>query len=329
MPVKIVRRHGSPNWYLRGSVRGTPVDESTGVADRRRALEIRAKRETELLDASVFGRRAVSTFLQAAVAYLESGGERRFMKPLLDYFGTTRLAVIDQAAIDAAARKLYPGRKPSTVNRQLYTPVSAVLRYAARSKLCDLHELARPRQPEGVVRWLRHDEAEALLAAYADHVRPIGVFMLFTGVRRGEALALDWRDVDLPRCEVMIRDTKNGEPRAVPLYSRAVAALANLPGERTGAVFRTADGQPYLTSFKTAHNAACRRVGIEAFRIHDWRHTWATWHYAANHDLAGLKKLGGWKSDRMVLRYAHANVDALAASIENMGKKREAIRRTA
>ncbi len=38
------------------------------------------------------------------------------------------------------------------------------------------------------------------------------------------------------------------------------------------------------------------------------RHTWATWHYAANRDLVALMELGGWKSERMVLRYAHMNV---------------------
>jgi integrase len=48
---------------------------------------------------------------------------------------------------------------------------------------------------------------------------------------------------------------------------------------------------------------------------HDCRHTWATWHYAAKRDLIALMKLGGWKSEKMVLRYTHVNVSHIAESI--------------
>jgi integrase len=48
---------------------------------------------------------------------------------------------------------------------------------------------------------------------------------------------------------------------------------------------------------------------------HDCRHTWATWHYAANRDIIALMKLGGWKWGKMVLRYAHVNVSHLAGSM--------------
>jgi integrase len=50
------------------------------------------------------------------------------------------------------------------------------------------------------------------------------------------------------------------------------------------------------------------RAAIENFHPHDCRHTWATWHYRANHDLGSLQKLGGWKTLSMVMRYAHTNV---------------------
>jgi integrase len=67
---------------------------------------------------------------------------------------------------------------------------------------------------------------------------------------------------------------------------------------------------------KTAFYGACRRAEIDDFSPHDCRHTWATWHYAANRDIIALMKLGGWKSEKMVLRYAHVNVSHLAGSID-------------
>src|SRR5439155_7740236 len=115
------------HWIIRGTVRGIRIEESTRVSDRRRAEEIRAKREAELIAQSVYGRRAVATFAEAALSYLKQGGSRRFIEPIIQHFGTTSLAAIDQDALDRAAIKLYPHVAASTRNRQFYTPASAVL----------------------------------------------------------------------------------------------------------------------------------------------------------------------------------------------------------
>jgi integrase len=320
MPIKVVRRHNSPHWYLRGTVRGISVDESTGVTDRKAAETIRANREWEILQASVFGRKAVATFLEATVSYVESGGERRFVKRLLDHFGTTPLAKVDQAALDRAARLLYPASKPATINRQVYTPASAILKHAATRGLCDHWQVDRPAQSPGRVRWITPEEADRLIAAASPHLRVLVIFLLYTGARLSEALYIEWQNVDLGRSEVQFVDTKNGEARGVPLHPRVAIALSRL-GHREGAVFRRPDGLPYSArgngggQIKTGFDGACRRARIADFSPHDCRHTWATWHYAANRDLISLMKLGGWKSERMVLRYAHVNVEQLAGSI--------------
>lgn len=321
MPLKLKRRHGSPNFYIRGTVRGVSVDESTGLADEAAAEAFRAKREWEIISGQITGRRATATFLEAAVSYMETGRESRFIDPLLGHFGTRSLDTIDLAAIEDAARKLYPGRSAATHNRQVFTPVSAIIRHAAARGRAELRLIKRPRQPKGRVRWLRPDDAERLIAACADHLRPLVVFLFYTGARMGEALSLEWQDVDLGRAHANLLDTKNGEDRGIPLAPRVVAELANMRGDRTGRVFRTDLGRPYAERdgggghIKTAFRGACRRAGIENFTPHDCRHTWATWYYAEHRDLIGLKRLGGWKSERMVLRYAHINVADLAGSV--------------
>src|SRR5579864_861037 len=121
MPLKLEKRDGSPYYYLRGTLRGIRVRESTGTDDKAAAEEIKAKREWEILQSSVFGVKTGGTFLAGVASYLENGGEPRFLQPLIDHFGSTPLAKIDQAAADAAAKALYPGRAPATLNRQLYT----------------------------------------------------------------------------------------------------------------------------------------------------------------------------------------------------------------
>lgn len=319
--LKLVRRHGGKHWYIRGTLRGIAVDESTRTDDKKAAEMIRAQREWELLQSSVFGRKAVATFLEATVSYLKAGGEARYAKRLAEYFGTTPLAKIDQGAIDQAARVLCPDAAPSTINRQIHTPISAIRKHAARRGWCEWSQIERPSQPPARVRWITPAEADRLILKCSEHLRPLVTFFFYTGARVSEALRLDWRDVDLARRHVQFLDTKNGEARGVPLHERVVAVLDKLK-HREGHVFRRPDGRPYSEKedgggqIKTAFRGACRRAGIPNFSPHDCRHTWATWHYAANRDLVGLMKLGGWKSERMVLRYAHVNVEHLADSID-------------
>ena len=243
--LKLVKRPKSPNWIMRGTVRGQSIEETTGVADKKIAEEIRVKREGELMTESIWGKAKTVTFAHAALDYLEhGGGEGRFLGPLTEHFNTTLLRDINQHAIDLAAVKLYPKAGPATRNRQVYTPLSAILRHAARKGWCELPLLARPKQPKGVIRWIKPGEAERLIEACAPHLKPLVVFLLYTGARAGEAVWLDWANVNLDKAQVTFVKTKNGEPRSVPLHPRVVQVIALLK-HREGEVFRTPSGEPY------------------------------------------------------------------------------------
>jgi integrase len=330
VPLKLVKRPKSPYWIMRGTVRGVRVEESTGTPDKRAAEEIRAKRAAEILTESIYGRAATMTFASAALSFLEEGRTRRFVGLLLDHFGTTPLRHIGQDAIDSAASKLYPKASNATKNRQVYTPVSAILQHAARKGWCPRPVFARPKTTKVAVRWLKREEAERLIEAVGGHLRPLVVFLLYTGARAGEALWLDWDNVDLDRRHVTFPKTKNGEARGVPLHTRVVAELRGLP-HRTGGVFRAPNGEAYArlrpdddsdtsagSRIKTAFRGACLRAGIADFTPHGCRHTWATWHYQENRNLAALQALGGWKTLSMVMRYAHTNVEEHAHTIDRL-----------
>lgn len=331
MPLKLVRRPRSPYWYIRGSIRGLSVDESTGLSNRADAEDQLALRAAEITKRSIHGDSATRTFAEAALSYMEAGGERTHLAPLIKHLGKRALGKIGQAEIDEAGKKLKPGAGPATLNRHIYTPAAAVLHHAARKKWCDKPVIARPKQPKGRVRWISYDEAEKLISSASPHICPLVIFLLCTSARLSEALYLEWRDVDLSAAQVVFHDTKNGDSRGVPLHPRAVAALANLPWDRDGNVFRRPAGKikqagrvwlPYEDrggkgggQIKTGWAGMLRRAGQDDFTPHDCRHTWATWHYRENRDLAQLMELGGWKTADMVLRYAHVNTSHLAGSI--------------
>jgi hypothetical protein len=176
MPLKLVKRPKSPNWIMRGTVRGIRVEESTGVSDKRIAEEIRVKREAEILAESIHGRSATATFAQAALSYLENGGSRRFSALVIGHFGTTPLVRINQDALDGGAKKLFPNAAPSTRNRQFHSVAAAILNHAARRGWCPKPIIERPEQPAGRIRWLKIEEANRLIDACNDHLRVFGSF---------------------------------------------------------------------------------------------------------------------------------------------------------
>ena len=103
MPIRVYDRPGRDALYLRGTIRGQHVFESTGTSDPAVAEEIRIKREAEILHRSVHGAEATARFAEAAMRYMEAGGERRYLGPLIQYFGKMKLVAINQDSIEQRA----------------------------------------------------------------------------------------------------------------------------------------------------------------------------------------------------------------------------------
>ena len=234
MPLELDRRPKSPYWIIRGTLRGIRVEESTGTSDRRVAEEIRAKREAEILAQSIYGRRATATFAEAALSYLEA----RWIEAV---HGAGHSAISAPRPRPDRPGRARPGRKEALPERLAIDTQSAVLRHRVGNPAPCRQSAAgarrrsfeRPSTPPGRIRWLTIDEADRLIAACSDHLRPLVIFMLYTGARTGEALWLDWRDVDLdPRPCPVSEDQERRCPRRAAARPRVVAALANLTGTR-------------------------------------------------------------------------------------------------
>jgi integrase len=327
--LKLKERHGSPYWYLRGTVRGISVDESTGIAvsNIKSANEYRIKREAEVLEESIHGKRVTATFAQAALSYLEKGGRQTHrLADIIKHFGTTKLSMIGQAEIDDGAIAVFPTMQNSSRRTFYYARVSAILKHAHKRGMCDEIHFDWPPLGNGVIRWLTKEEANRFIDE-GRHIKPLLIFLFYTGARISEAMNLQLQDLDLERRHVQFIDTKNGTDRGVPLHPRVVEALREMLSVHRpngGDVFRRLDGTEYdhdskpSDRIRNVFKEACKRAKITKFRIHDTRHTWATWHYQMNRDLGALQKLGGWKTLAMVMRYAHTNVDELSNTIDRL-----------
>ncbi|HFD78883.1 MAG TPA: site-specific integrase [Gammaproteobacteria bacterium] len=229
------------------------------------------------------------------------------------YLGEQMLDEIDIDLIDEIVEaKLDEGVADPTVNRYL-SLIRAILRRAARRwRWLDHVPMIELLPEKERVRWLTREEAERLCQALPVHYALPARFALATGLRQSNVLQLCWNQVDLERQCAWIHagQSKTKAAIAVALNADAMAVLEACRGQHADRVF-TRDGQPFNNVWHRTWAKALAEAGIEDFRWHDMRHTWASWHVMAGTPLHELMELGGWKTYRMVLRYAHLSADHL------------------
>src|SRR5882672_4502982 len=138
-------------------------------------------------------------------------------------------------------------------------------------------------------------------------------FSLATCLRKANVTGLLWTQVDLERRLAWIHpdQAKARKAIAVPLNAEAVITIRGQVGKHPTHVF-SYKGKPITQVNTKAWHAALKRAGIEHFRWHDLRHTWASWHVQNGTPLYALQELGGWESSEMVRRYAHYSAEHLA-----------------
>jgi hypothetical protein len=328
MPIKLIppRKGKTPYYAGRGTYLGIYVDRSTKASKRALAKKAIEKWEREI-ERGEFAQPGEPTFASAAAAYMKAGGERRFITKLLEHFRDTPLSQINQTTVEGAALALYPGASPATRNRQVFTPVGAVLHHGGVRL-----NLRRPRWANGNSQtgWLWPEQAEAIFEEAEklnNDFAALLIVLCYTGMRLSEALNLAWDNVRLRDGYAYIPDTKNDEPRAVFLPPIVVAALANKTGG--GRVFHfTKSGHLYSLLRAASFRANINLPERSAFHI--FRHTYATWmrRYAGLDD-KGLLSIGAWKDAKSVHRYAHAVVTEEARRAELLPTpKKDLLRKT-
>jgi integrase len=328
MPLAVVRRKQTGKLYISGTIAGQRVFRRAQSDRLAAAREEAALAEAQLLRTAWHGERSgVRSFDEALVSYLEAqtrrDGERaRLTRIRNEIGGDCQLADINQDTAVRLRRLLKPGAADATFQREILTPLNAVLRYAADMGWCDQPRFRRPKAAQGRTLFMTPDEVERLLAHAAPHLQPLLTFLVGTGARMSEALELEWKDVDLKGHRCTLWRTKNGKARTVELPSRVELSLAAL-FHRDGAVFRKADNTPWVGrdrgfggQIKTAWAGALRRAGLDPnLTPHDCRHTFATWHWALQRDIVALCAAGGWSSLTLVQRYTHLMKEGCEASI--------------
>jgi integrase len=154
------------------------------------------------------------------------------------------------------------------------------------------------------LRFLNEDEIQELLDACPDYLRRIVRYAILTGMRRGEILSLKWDQVR--NGFIYLQKTKTSEPRQIPIgddLDRLFKEIRRDQHLTSEFVFTYMDEpvQETKRSFKTA----LKRAGIQDFKFHDLRHTFASQLLLHGGSLKDVQELLGHKTMTMTLSYAH------------------------
>jgi integrase len=172
----------------------------------------------------------------------------------------------------------------------------------------------------------RHKPAlPARAAEFVDHVRPLVLLALNTGLRRGELFSLRWADINLTNNILTVRAAaaKSGDSRRVPLNTEAAGALESWRKQSTekegAALVFPGEGGARLTNVNKAWATVCKLAKLTDFRFHDCRHHFASRLVQKGVDLNTVRELLGHADIAMTLRYGHLAPDNLAAAVAKLG----------
>jgi integrase len=315
------------NWYIDFYANGRRVRQKIGPSKKlaesvlnkqktavveRRYLDIRKKSKVKF-------ETLVEIYLNYAKANKRSWDrDRRSLKCLSTCFGGKYIYEISPYQIENYKIERLKALSPASVNRELAC-LKHMFNKAIEWGILETNPARRVRllrENNQRLRYLTEEEIQNLYECCADHLRPVIVTALFTGMRKNEILKLKWEDIDFKQKIIFIRNSKNNESREIPISDQLMVALRN-QRFKSPYIFARQDGKPFIC-IKTVFQNAVKRAGIKDFRFHDLRHTFASHLIMSGVDLMTVKDLLGHKTINMTLRYAHLSPDHKRQAVNSL-----------
>lgn len=319
-----IYRRGKTYWIDISAPDGSRVRQSAKTQEKNKAQQLHDKLKHELWQVSHLEKRPERYFDELMVLALrdadgQSGYENKqiYARYFIDYFSGKELSKISGERItDAIPTHCHRTRKPlsnATKNRYRSFVMRAFSLAYKNGWIDKVPYVPLLREPKVRVRWIEKHQARVLIDNLShDWMKAVCSFALMTGARMSEILTMKWESINLVgRVAVVTADNaKSGRARALPLNDETIALLNKLP--RVGDFPFTANGDFTPTINRNDFANALRKSGIEDFRFHDLRHTWASWHVQNGTPLMALKEMGGWEKLEMVNKYAHLSGEHLS-----------------
>lgn len=315
-------KRGKTYWFTM-THDGQRIRESLGTDNERLAKKAYAKMVVDIVEGRYFETAIAKNirFEEMSGKYLkcyEHSRDATSMKHLAPFFDGLTLFEISTRLVGEYRTERLKTAKPATVYqelallRRMFNVAIKEWQWLRMNPVSSLSFSIGNRNAR--TRWLTLDEEEKLLGCATNPawLQPLLVVALHTGMRRGEILALTWRDVDLTRRLIRVEKSKNGEKRSIPISATLHATLKGIKvRDISGRLFPLA-----VRSLRVGFERAVEKAGLEDFHFHDLRHTFATRLVQNGVDLYKVKELLGHKTIAMTMRYSHHYPESLRSSVE-------------
>jgi integrase len=241
-------------------------------------------------------------------------------KAITEFFGKRSFSQISPLLIEKFKKQRRESitrfnrqRTPASVNRELEV-LSKIFTLAVNNSVVESNpclKVSKLRQDNMRKRYLTQEEEKKLLVQLTgrrEHLKPIVIVAIHTGMRRGELLNLKWKNVDFARGLIYVTNTKTGHDRDVPMNSVVREILEDLL-EKYGDyeyVFTNPKTGVNITQVKKGFKSACKDAGFVDLRFHDLRHTTGTRLADAGSDAFAIAEVLGHLSLQTTKRYTHA-----------------------
>ncbi|MCK4817097.1 site-specific integrase, partial [bacterium] len=253
---------------------------------------------------------------------------------LIPFFGRCTLTEITPLLVEKfRAEKLNAGLAKSSTNRLL----ALLKRMYSVANTWNLVKINPVRQVKLFSerdnkreRILSSQEEERLLLECADHLKPIVIMGLNSGMRKNEILTLTWSRVDLKHRLIHVVKTKSGKNRTIPINDVLFNALSGLRKRKTSDyVFPNPETEEPFRSIRHSFENACRRANIKGLRFHDIRHTFSCRLIHRGCDIETLRSLLGHHSITVTERYIHTNEEQKRKAVDLLagGSDQEPLKR--
>ena len=342
--MRLFKRGG--NWYVDYNYQGRRIKKTIGP-NKKEAESVLAKVRSQIVEGTYFNvkKNVRMGFNEMAKYFLDNHSSinnkpstlyrnTMVINNLSKHFGKKFLHEIRDLDIEHYKKfRLEAEIKKSTVNREL-----AVLRtILSKAKTWGLLKTEIPKMglfklDNARVRYLEEAEAVKLVEACPEPLKSVVLVALNTGLRRSETLNLKWQDINFTERFITVRETKSKKNRYVPMNQQVFDVLHAIfrhtpgdyvfPGDKPGSHL----SESYVTHW---FGKIVKKAEIKDFRLHDLRHTFASWLVMSGIDLTTVQQLLGHQTYQMTLKYAHLSpehrqsaVDILARKTGKLGAKR-------
>ena len=296
----------------------------TIVGGKTLAKSILAKIKTDIAEGTFFPdlKKRELSFSQAADKYWDihlshkkSGPKLKSTINLLKkYFGDKPLSQITTEDVQRFYNEKAAQTSAPTANRHL-TTLNAIINKAIMLKIYKGENpcigIAKQKENPPRNNFLSKAQIKEMLLCIAERSKALFAFAIYTGMRRGEILRVDWRDVDLENNIIHIYESKSGYKREVPIAPTLKQILLGLNPQKSGKVFNLSTKQ-----IEFDFNHALKQAGITDICFHSCRHTFAS-HFVMNGgSITDLQRILGHSDLKLTQRYAHLSPTYLRKSIE-------------